>query len=446
MRGETGAKLMVTTETQPVQSVGDTMTLRQRRQAMTAVTLGNGLEFYDFITYAFFAIQIGQAFFPSESPYLSLMGSLAAFGAGFVTRPLGAWVLGGYGDRQGRKPAMLISMLLMGLGIAILVLTPGYATIGYLAPALAIVARLIQGFALGGEVGSASVFMLECAPTHRRGYSMSWQGVSQNVAGAFGAFVGLGLALTLTPVELANWGWRVALGLGVAIVPIALYMRSRLPETYAAAKQERPARTPLKPYIRPIACGFAMISSGTMASYVFIYMATYAQNTLKMPSSTAFTGELLNNLSQALAIVAGGILSDRIGRRPVMVWAQVLFVLSILPCFWWITNGGGVAAFYFANLYLAGLSAFYFGAVFALIAEGLPPQIRTRVFALVYAVPVAVFGGTTQLQVTWLLEVTGEPVALGWYLTGTALIGLVAAIVAHETAPGRAAIPQPLPA
>ena len=431
-------------------SLGDSLSPRQRRQAVAAVTLGNGLEFYDFLTYAFFAIQIGAAFFPSESRYLSLMGSLAAFGAGFITRPLGAYILGGYADRVGRKPAMLISMMLMGTGILLLVLTPSYASIGYAAPALAIIARLIQGFALGGEVGSASVFMLESAQTHRRAYAMSWQSASQNIAAIVGSLVGLTLSLLLAPDQLASFGWRIALGLGATIVPVALYMRKRLPETFEAPTQGSAGRTPLAPYIRPIACGFAIIASGTISSYVFIYMATYAQHSLGLSSSIAFAGETLNASSQLLAVLAGGVLADRIGRRPVMIWAQVLFCLSIMPCFWWITRGGGATAFYFANFYLAAVSACYFGAVYALIAESLPPQVRGRVFALVYAVPVAVFGGTTQLQVTWLLEVTGEPVALGWYLTATAVVGLVAAVFARESAPQHVARQElavsPLPA
>ena len=207
------------------------LTPKQRRQAIVAATLGNGLEFYDFITFAFFAIQIGHTFFPSESAFLSLMGSLATFFVGFLTRPLGALVLGGYADRVGRKPAMMISMTMMGAGIILLVITPGYASIGYAAPVIAVIARMIQGFALGGEVGSATIYMMESADPHRRAYAMSWQGASQNIAATIGSAVGLLLAFVMTEAELSAYGWRIALALGVTIVPVALWVRSSLPET-----------------------------------------------------------------------------------------------------------------------------------------------------------------------------------------------------------------------
>ena len=218
-----------------------TFTPAETRKGLIAATLGCGLEFYDFLTFAFFAIQIGETFFPSHDPYLSLMGSLATFGAGFVGRPIGAWVLGGYGDRVGRKSAMLLSMTLMGLSIAVLALTPGYAAIGLAAPIIAILARFIQGFALGGEIGSATVYMVEAGAIARRGRSASYQGVCQGIALSLGAFVGLILSSVLSPAELSSFGWRIALLLGVSIVPFALWMRRVIPETRGCAEPELPS-------------------------------------------------------------------------------------------------------------------------------------------------------------------------------------------------------------
>ncbi|MBW8785183.1 MAG: MFS transporter, partial [Novosphingobium sp.] len=201
------------------------------RRAVFAATLGNALEFYDFVTFAYFAIQIGKTFFPSHDPFVSLMGSLATFGVGFVTRPIGAYVLGGYADRHGRKRAMLLSMMMMGAGIALLVLTPGYARIGVLAPIAAVTARLLQGLALGGEVGSATIYMMEASDPYKRGFTISWQGASQGISATVGALVGLLISLVLTGPELTSYGWRIALGLGLFIVPVALMVRSSLPET-----------------------------------------------------------------------------------------------------------------------------------------------------------------------------------------------------------------------
>ena len=222
------------------------LTPRQRRQAILAATLGNGLEFYDFITFAFFAIQIGHTFFPSHSPFLSLMGSLATFFAGFLTRPLGALVLGGYADRVGRKPAMMISMTMMGAGIILLVLTPGYATIGYAAPVIAVIARMIQGFALGGEVGSATIYMMESADPHRRAFVDELAGREPEhrrharLAGRPGA------DLVMSDAELSAYGWRIALALGVTIVPVALWVRNSLPETHPSRRHrgDRQRRLP----------------------------------------------------------------------------------------------------------------------------------------------------------------------------------------------------------
>ncbi|MEO5597553.1 MAG: MFS transporter, partial [Novosphingobium sp.] len=422
--------------------VGDTLTQSQRRRAVAAATIGNGLEFYDFITYAFFAIQIGKSFFPSVSPFLSLMGSLATFGAGFITRPLGAHFLGGYADRHGRKPAMLISMTMMGAGILLLALTPGYATIGYAAPVIAVCARLIQGFALGGEVGSASIYMMESSTSARRGYTMSWQGASQNIAATIGALVGLGLSLIMNEAELTQYGWRIALLLGASIVPFALVIRNSLPETLGGgvgevAQLTPAAAVPLSTYIRPVVCGFLIIASGTIATYIFNYMATYGQNTLGLSTSVSMAGEFVNNGIGVITVMLGGWMSDLRGRRPIMLGAHGLFGLLILPCFLWLTTARSAGAFIGVNVILSGVSSFAYGAIYAGISESLPRSVRARVFALVYSLPVALFGGTTQMVVTWLLHVTGDPMSIAWYLTGVTFIGLLAMLAMRESAPVR---------
>ena len=418
------------------------MTPSLRRRAIVAATLGNGLEFYDFITFAFFAIQIGATFFPSESSFLSLMGALATFFAGFLTRPLGAFVLGTYADRVGRKPAMMISMSMMGFGIVLLVLTPGYATIGYAAPIIAVIARMIQGFALGGEVGSASVYMMESADPNRRGFAMSWQGASQNIAASIGAAVGLGLALVLSDSQLALYGWRVALALGVSIVPIALYVRSSLPETIHDVEDAPLASTGLQSYLRPIICGTVIIGAATIGNYIFQYMATFGQRTLHLSSTISMGGEFANNAISVVAVIIGGIVSDRRGRKHVMIVPQALFCAVIVPCFLWLTTQRDAVSFIGANLILSFISGYMYGAVYAAISESLPKAVRARVFALVYAVPVALLGGSTQLVITWILEITGSPMAIAWYLTAVSLIGLAAMIALRESAPCKHSTPE----
>ena len=365
--------------------VAAALTPGQRRKAIIAATLGNGLEFYDFVTFAYFAIQIGHTYFPSESSFLSLMGALATFGAGFLTRPLGAYLIGGYADRHGRRPAMLFSMGLMGAGILLLALTPGYASIGIAAPIIAIIARLMQGFALGGEVGSATAYMMEAAHEHRRGYSISWQGASQGIASTIGAMVGLILSHFLTSAELDSYGWRIALLLGASIVPVALIIRNSLPETHVIEPKMAAKKVPVLPHLRVIVLGVAIIASGTIAAYIFHYMATFGQNTLKLSPEISFGGETANDAIGIAAVLLGGALSDRIGRRWVMVVPQAIFAITIVPCFLWLTSVRDATSFIGANLVLSLFSSIGSGAVYAAISESLPPAIRARTFALVGA-------------------------------------------------------------
>ena len=409
----------------------------EARRAVAAASVGNALEFYDFVTFAFFAIQIGHTFFPSGSAYLSLMGALATFGAGFITRPIGAWVLGGYADRVGRKPAMLFSMTLMGASIAVLALTPGYATIGIAAPIIAIGARLTQGFALGGEVGSATAYMMEAATDDRRGFMVSWQGATQQIALSVGAVVGLILALLLSANQLDSFGWRIALLIGVIIVPFGLMIRRRLPETLPEEGPIAAVAPPFRSYAKFVILGFIIIAQGTITSYIFSYMATYGQATLHLSTSFSMAAQFANNFAGLVGVLIGGLLSDRHGRRPIMIVPQIMFSMVIIPCFLWLTGSGTGTAFLISNVILSFLANFYYGAVYAAIAENLPARVRSRVFALVYSIPVAVFGGTTQLVVTWLLRVTGNPMSIAWYMFAIAIVGLGAMLMTPESAPAR---------
>ncbi|MEO6247066.1 MAG: MFS transporter [Sphingomicrobium sp.] len=407
----------------------------QQRQAVTAASIGNALEFYDFVTFAFFAIQIGRTFFPGGSAFLSLMGALATFGAGFITRPIGAYVLGGYADRVGRKPAMIFSMTLMGIAIAALALTPGYATIGIAAPIIAITARLAQGFALGGEVGSATAYMMEAASEERRGLMISMQGASQNVAGSIGALVGIALAALLVPAQLDAYGWRIALLLGVVIVPFGLIIRRSLPETLHHADPIERDPAAYRDYRKAIILGFLIIGQGTITTYIFKYMATYGQNELHLTTVWSMTAQFGNEFAGLIAVLIGGYYSDRIGRRPVLVWPQLMFAAMIIPLFLWLTRAGSGPVFLTANIFLSVFSSIQYGAAYAAILENIPRRLRARVFALVYSIPVAVFGGTTQLVITEILHITGSSMSIAWYLFGISLIGCVAMWLMPETAP-----------
>ncbi len=198
---------------------------------VVAVVLGNALEFYDFGVYAAYAVLIGHAFFPTDSEFLSLLLSVATFGVGFVSRPLGGFFLGAYADRRGRKPAMTLTIALMALGTAIIGLLPSYAQIGIAAPILLVCARLVQGFSTGGELGASSIFLIESAPMGRKALTGSWQVASQGVAAIAVGLTGFLLARALSSEALDNWGWRIPFLLGIVIAPVGAYIRNRLHET-----------------------------------------------------------------------------------------------------------------------------------------------------------------------------------------------------------------------
>jgi MHS family citrate/tricarballylate:H+ symporter-like MFS transporter len=399
-----------------------------------AVALGNAIEFYDFVTYAFFAAQIGRAFFPSDTPGTSLLASLATFGVGFLTRPLGAFVLGRLGDRLGRKPAMLISFMLIGVGVTGLPLIPPYSSIGILAPILAIGFRLIQGFALGGEVGPSTAFLMEAAPPLRRGLYISLQATSADVAVMVAGLVGVGLASTLDPAALDSWGWRVALLVGAVIIPVGLVLRKTLVETLQPAHS--PADVPtIRNYGRVAAAGLALLASGTTTSYLLNYMTTYASSTLGMSARIAFGAAAVVGLCGVVCDPLGGWLSDKFGRKPVMIIPWLCLAVAVFPCFTLLERERSSFALYVACGVLACASTLAASSALISVNESLPHRVRSGAFAIIYALSISIFGGSAQFIVAWLTRFTGNPLAPAWYMIGGVMVGLIASNALPESAP-----------
>ncbi|RXG86013.1 MFS transporter [Bradyrhizobium zhanjiangense] len=411
---------------------------RLTSRALLSATIGNILEFYDFGTYSFFAIQIGQAFFPARDPFASLMLSLATFGAGFVTRPIGAIVLGSYSDRVGRRPAMTASFAMMSAAILVLAVTPSYETIGIAAPSLAIFARLLQGFALGGEVGPTTAYLMESAPAQARGLAVSFQPASQQIAATAGALVGEILSLTMTSEALNAYGWRIALLLGAGTLPFGLWLRSALPETLHRPEVPPPVVQPVRrsPAARRImSLGFVILASCTIITYVTGYMTTYALNTLQVSAPLAFATPLVSNTVGIAAALLGGWLADRLGRRHIMIWPQITALLMTYPVFLWIAESRSALALLGGLGALTLIGTIPYSVFYVSMTEGLPKNIRGSAFATIYAFAIAIFGGTAQPVVAWLIHATGNALAPAWYMLAASAAGLCAMLMMPETAP-----------
>jgi MFS family permease len=405
------------------------------KRVVAATVAGNALEFYDFVTYAFFAVYIGRAFFPASTPLGSLLLSVAVFGVGFVSRPLGGVLIGAFADRAGRKPAMLLTIGLITVGTLGLALTPSYDSIGIAAPIIVVLCRLIQGLALGGEVGPSSAFLIESAPPRQRGLYASWQLASQGVATLVAGGFGMLMIAMLTPAELQAWGWRVPFAVGLLLLPVAFYLRRSMPETLHAAptRAENTGITGLLRQRRIISLAILVVLGGTVSNYVGNYMTTYAIATLKFPPLIAMGATVMVGVATLAFSLLGGWLCDRFGRKPVMLWPRVATAVLTVPAFGLLVSHPTQGTLLGVTTFLAALTAMSGAASLVAIPELLPRGIRATGLSIAYAVGVALFGGTTQFIVTWLIGATGNPAAPAWYVAGTSVITAIAMTALPES-------------
>jgi MFS family permease len=321
---------------------------------------------------------------------------------------------------------------------------PTYAAIGIAAPILAVLARMLQGFSLGGEIGSTTAFLLEAAPLNKRGLIVAWQNGSQLIALVAGGSIGALLTLIFPASALDAFGWRIAFLLGFMAVPFGLWLRSHLPETLhlpepvAAAPVAPQSRLDqLRSHWRPMVLGLTILGSCTIANYIALYIVTYTQNTLHMSARLGFIAATSGNVLSIPSVLLGGWLSDRYGRWPVNTCGNLAFLLLIYPMFYWIVATRSPLALILSMTVLAITANFMVGSFQAGLAESLPKTIRGSGFGTVYSVAIAAFGGTTQLVVTWLIHVTGSAMAPAWYVMGAAAIGQIAIMLLPESAPVR---------
>jgi MFS family permease len=421
----------------------------RQAKAIAAITLGNGLEFFDFTIYSFFATIIGKLYFPVEGQLAQLMLAVGTFGVGFIMRPVGGVVLGAYADRAGRKAAMSLTLWLMTLGSALIAFAPTYAAIGLAAPLLVILARLIQGFALGGEIGASTSLLLEYGSDKTRGFYGSWQFVSQGLNTVCGSLLGVLLAASLTTAALESWGWRVPFVIGMAMGPIGIYIRRHLDETLpgiedgtasqAAAAADVPASLPVRKlfrdHSRSITMGVLTTIGGTAANYIVLfYLSTYAIRILHLPMSSALWAAWTAAVVTVICSPFAGALSDRVGRKRVLWVSRVLLIVAVYPAFMVINAVPTVPVLLSVVAGLAVLVAFTAVPNIVMLPEMFPRAIRATGMSIVYCLGVSIFGGFAQFFATWLIQLSGNNLAPAWYLIGCGLVSLLPLPFMRETA------------
>ena len=386
---------------------------------VVAALLGNAIEFYDFVVYVFFAIQIGHAFFATSSDVLAVLASLAVFGAGFVARPVGAIVLGRFADRHGRRPAMLLTIWLITAATGAMALLPTYQQVGAIASLLIVACRLLQGFCFGGEVGPSIAFLAEVAPPDRRGLYCSGLFAGQGIAILAAGALGTALAWALDKEQMQDWGWRVPFALAAAAAPFAVVLRRRMPETLPA-----PADETLAPRVdagRVVVLSLAILG-GTVAQYVCTYLPTYASLVLRMEAVDAMSASILTGAGVFVFALLGGWAADRFDRRQLLLSSRLACGAMAVPLFFWLNGSPTPFALWSTAVLLTATNAFNGGALFGLMADSFSPRRRATSIAVVYAAGVALFGGSTPFVVAWLGRATGSPLAPGWYLALTSAL------------------------
>jgi MFS family permease len=401
------------------------------------VSSGNFLEMYDFMVFGYYAAAIGNAFFPSGNPFLSLMLSLMTFGAGFLMRPLGAIVLGAYTDLHGRRAGLILTLGLMSVGIISITCVPGYATIGLIAPLLVLVGRLLQGFSAGMELGGVSVYLSEIATPGHKGSYVSWQSASQQVAVMFAALVGVVLSSILPPQKMMLWGWRVPLLLGCAIIPFLFRLRRSLQETDEfVARKHKPNISGILHSLtaswRIVIVGTMLVTMTTVSFYMITaYTPTFGSSVLHLASVDSLIVTLCVGASNLFWLPVMGALSDRIGRRPLLFLCTTLMLITAYPIMLWLVREPSFSRLLGVELWLSFIYGSYNGSMVVFLTEIMPVSVRTSGFALAYSLATAVFGGFTPAISTYLIHVTGNRAVPGLWLSFAAACSLVAALLAR---------------
>ncbi|MCW6511051.1 MFS transporter [Lichenifustis flavocetrariae] len=401
------------------------------------VASGNFLEMFDFFLYGFYAKNIAAAFFPAEDEFASLMSTLVVFGAGFLMRPLGALVLGSYIDRIGRRRGLILTLGIMASGTVLIAFVPPYASIGVWAPLLVLLGRLLQGFSAGVELGGVSVYLSEMATPGHKGFYVAWQSASQQVATVVAATIGYVLAQTLQPEAMGAWGWRIPFVIGCLIVPFLFAIRRSLQETESFAQRtHHPTHAEIMRTLadnwRIVLAGMALVLMTTVSFYLITaYTPTFGERELKLTRSDALIVTCCVGISNLIWLPIWGAISDRIGRKPILIAITILTILTAYPALSWLARAPSFIRMLEVELWLSFLYSSYNGAMVVALTEIVPASVRASGFSLAYSLATTL-GGFSLAISTWLIEATGDKAAPGLWMTAAAVCGLGAAWVIYR--------------
>ena len=408
------------------------MSTRDRLGAILRVTSGNFLEQFDFFLFGFYATYIAHTFFPASSEFASLMMTFAVFGAGFLMRPIGAIVLGAYIDKVGRRKGLIVTLSIMATGTFLIVLIPSYQTIGLWAPLLVLIGRLLQGFSAGAELGGVSVYLAEIATPGRKGFYTSWQSGSQQVAIMVAAAMGFALNAVLEQSAISDWGWRIPFLFGCLIVPFIFVLRRKLEETqeFTARRHHLAMRQVFATLLanwQVVIAGMMMVAMTTTAFYLItVYAPTFGKKVLMLSASDSLLVTLLVAISNFFWLPVGGALSDRFGRRSVLIAMTLLALATAWPALTMLANAPSFLMMLSVLLWLSFIYGMYNGAMIPALTEIMPAEVRVAGFSLAYSLATALFGGFTPVISTALIEYTGDKASPGYWMSFAAVCGLLA--------------------
>jgi MHS family citrate/tricarballylate:H+ symporter-like MFS transporter len=412
--------------------------LKSRIGAILRATSGNFLEQFDFFLFGFYAPVIARAFFPAENETAALLNAFGVFWLGALMRPVGAIVLGAYIDQIGRRKGLIVTLTIMAVGTVTIAFCPTYASIGVAAPAIVLVGRLLQGFSAGVELGGVSVYLSEIATPGNKGFYTSFQSASQQVAIFVAAIIGFVLSEMMPAATVADWGWRIPFFIGCLIIPFIFFLRRTLEETPEfLAMKKHPTTSEV---FSSAAANWKIIVLGMMIAvlttttfyFVTVYTPTFGKSVLKLSTQDALLVTLLVAVTNFIWNPVGGALSDRVGRKPVLLVIACLSLVTTYPALHWLVAAPTFGKMLTVEMMLSFYFGVYSGTMLGALVEVVPSHVRTTCFSMAFALAAGLFGTFTPFASTWLIDHTGDKASPAFWLMCAAVLGIVAALVVYR--------------